>query len=335
MRTRNGVSIISSLVWTAPDTVFSTDACLSGCGGLSQSQYFHVQFPSVVLARFLEIHLLEALAILVALRLWGHLWAGCRIQVSCDNAAVVPALTSGSVASRSFAASHDFELRAVHLSGEENRAADLLSRWHLDSSFEARFRQLPVFLSTSQGSIMVFDIPPRGTAVKLQETLDSHKVAICELEAQGGRMVSTDEEGNITVWQSGGHFTEIIKIDGKGLPCSSVCFYKDYIIGGFATGHIRVFSISTGALCIEACAHARWISGLDICVEAGLLVSASEDSFVRVWKISADDSPTMEMVFQQAITDAQLCGARFVDLSGNSFGVTGYDLGEIIMFSKQ
>lgn len=41
------------------------------------------------------------------------------------------------------------------------------------------------------------------------------------------------------------------------------------------------------------------------------------------------------MVFQQAITDAQLCGARFVDLSGNSFGVTGYDLGEIIIFSKK
>lgn len=43
----------------------------------------------------------------------------------------------------------------------------------------------------------------------------------------------------------------------------------------------------------------------------------------------------MEMVFQQAIIDAQLCGARFVDLSGNSFGVTGYDMGEIIIFSKQ
>ena len=37
------------------------------------------------LARFSEIHLLEVLAILVALRLWGHLWAGCRIQVFCDN----------------------------------------------------------------------------------------------------------------------------------------------------------------------------------------------------------------------------------------------------------
>lgn len=54
-------------------------------------------------------------------------------------------------------------------------------------------------------------------------------------------------------------------------PCSSLCFYKDFIIGGFATGHIRVFSASSGAMCIEACAHARWISAIDICLEAELV----------------------------------------------------------------
>ena len=155
MRTYNGVSIISSLVWTAPDAVFSTETCLSGCGGLTQYQYFHVQFPADVLARFSEIHLLEALAILEALRLWVHLWAGCRIQVFCDKAALGSALTSGRVKDQSLAAisreiwylavSHDFELRAVHLPGEENRAADLLSRWHIDGSFEVRFKLLPVF----------------------------------------------------------------------------------------------------------------------------------------------------------------------------------------------
>ena len=159
MRRHNGVSVISSLVWTAPDAVFSTDACLSGCGGLSQSQYFHVQFPPEVLVHFSDIHLLEALAILVALHLWGHLWAGLRIQVFCDNASVVAALTSGKVKDLSLAAilrdiwyvaaSSEFELRAVHLLGEENRAADLLSRWHLDRVFEEHFRQLPVYSSLS------------------------------------------------------------------------------------------------------------------------------------------------------------------------------------------
>lgn len=72
------------------------------------------------------------------------------------------------------------------------------------------------FTGTSEGKIMVFDIPSRGTAVKLQETLSSHKGAICELESQDQRMVSADEEGNIILWQSGGHFTEVMKINGKG-----------------------------------------------------------------------------------------------------------------------
>ena len=155
MRSYNGVSLISSLTWMAPDTVFSTDACLSGCGGLSQSQYFHVVFPPAVIAKLSEIHLLEALAILVALRLWGHLWTGLRIQVFCDNAAVVSALVSGKVKDQLLAsilreiwfvaASLGFELRAVHLPGEENRAADLLSRWHLGSTFKERFRGRTLF----------------------------------------------------------------------------------------------------------------------------------------------------------------------------------------------
>ena len=73
----------------------------------------------------------------------------------CDNAAVVSVLSSGKVKDRLLAgilrdiwlvaASFDFELRAIHLSGEENRAADLLSRWHLDSVYEERFRRLPSF----------------------------------------------------------------------------------------------------------------------------------------------------------------------------------------------
>ena len=68
---------------------------------------------------------------------------------------MVFALTSGRVKDQSLtatsreiwylAASHDFELRAVHLPGEENCTADLLSRWHIDSSFEKRFKLLPVF----------------------------------------------------------------------------------------------------------------------------------------------------------------------------------------------
>jgi len=73
-------------------------------------------------------------------------------------------------------------------------------------------------------------------------------------------------------------FSHVIVLS-TSFPCSSLCFYKDLIIGGFATGHIRVFSASSGAMCIEACAHARWISAMDICLEAGLVRQIPDDIF--------------------------------------------------------
>ena len=47
--------------------------------------------------KFPSIHHREVLAILVAARLWGHLWQNLRILVHCDNAAVVSSLNSGRV----------------------------------------------------------------------------------------------------------------------------------------------------------------------------------------------------------------------------------------------
>ena len=37
------------------------------------------------------------------------------------------------------AAIHQFEVRAVHLAGSENRITDFLSRWHLANEFKDKF----------------------------------------------------------------------------------------------------------------------------------------------------------------------------------------------------
>jgi len=89
------VSIISDVPWSAPDCVFATDACLTGCGGICGNMVFHAQFPDWVLQQFPAIHQLEFLALLTAVRLWGLRWAGLRVQVYCDNTAVVNVINSG------------------------------------------------------------------------------------------------------------------------------------------------------------------------------------------------------------------------------------------------
>ena len=113
-----------------PDCVFATDACLTGCGGICGSSVFHAPFPEWVLQNFSAIHQLEFLALLVAIRLWGARWAGLRVQVYCDNAAVVTVINSGKTSDLLMGtilrntwlhvSSQEFEIRAVHLSGVTN-----------------------------------------------------------------------------------------------------------------------------------------------------------------------------------------------------------------------
>ncbi|XP_031568831.1 WD repeat-containing protein 54-like [Actinia tenebrosa] len=192
-----------------------------------------------------------------------------------------------------------------------------------------------VCVGCSDGGIMVFDVPSHGTGVKLQETLGSHVVSVCDLVAKDTKMVSADETGHMIVWQAGGHFTQLSKIDGFGFPCSSLAIYKEYIIGGYGTGHLRIFNLASGKIIVEICAHAQWINAIDVAEESGLVLSVSEDTFVRVWQFTGGDSPKVEIKFQQSIPDTQLSGGKFLDPEGQSFGLTAYDLTEVYVFSKK
>ena len=48
MHVYNGVSMIKTCDWSKVDQIFTTDACLTGCGGMFGNQFFHRQFPEFV-----------------------------------------------------------------------------------------------------------------------------------------------------------------------------------------------------------------------------------------------------------------------------------------------
>ena len=130
--------MITTSQWSSPGEVFSTDECLTGCGGLCGDQYFYAVFPSLVVQQTLDINCLELLTITVALKLWGSRWYSLRLLVRCDDAVAVTVLNTGRCGNsflNSFlrelcylAAIHEFEVRAVHVPGVSNCYADLLSR---------------------------------------------------------------------------------------------------------------------------------------------------------------------------------------------------------------
>ncbi|XP_038070732.1 WD repeat-containing protein 54-like [Patiria miniata] len=193
-----------------------------------------------------------------------------------------------------------------------------------------------IAIGTSTAQVLIFNVPARGTNVTLSESLTGHSYPISALAGDGAIMASADDSGCIMVWQARQNFTRVCRINGGGVTCSSVCFFDGLVIGGFGSGHIRVFDAMRGTLVSEICAHAKWIHAIDIAPTAGLLLSTSEDTFVRVWSVSKDGDVTqIQLMFSESVSDTQLSGAQFTNKSGRSFALSGYDLNEVVCYNQK
>ena len=95
---------------------------------------------------------LEILNVVVALKIWGHVWANKSIQIMCDNMAVVEVLTCGSTkdfimatCARNvwlLAAMFNVNIIVSHIRGLDNPIVDLLSRWHLTDNNSKKLHAL-------------------------------------------------------------------------------------------------------------------------------------------------------------------------------------------------
>ena len=145
MEQYNGVSVLGDLHFSNPGQIFQTDSCLTQCGGVCNQECFSWHFPGFILEQNLDINCLELLTIVVACKLWGRGWTGQRIIVQCDNEVSANVINYGRSRSQFLnkcarellyiAAQCEFDIRASHISGATNRAADNLSRGRLAEFF--------------------------------------------------------------------------------------------------------------------------------------------------------------------------------------------------------
>ena len=113
------------------------DACLEGLGGAFDNYVYAL--PIAKGFRGYNIAHLEILNLVVALKIWGQVWANKSIEIHCDNLAVVEILSLGkardsimATCARNIwllAAIYNINLIVTHIRGTENCVADLLSRW--------------------------------------------------------------------------------------------------------------------------------------------------------------------------------------------------------------
>lgn len=133
----NGVSIIPPLAKNLPTHHVFTDAAGKfGCGAVWDRLWLHHGWQSNLQLR--AIATLELLPIILAAMVWGRRWSGSLVVVHCDNQAVVTIVNSGYSKDKDimhmirclfFIRAHwDFQLLAEHIPGENNKAADAISR---------------------------------------------------------------------------------------------------------------------------------------------------------------------------------------------------------------
>ncbi|NWQ84202.1 WDR54 protein, partial [Columbina picui] len=201
-----------------------------------------------------------------------------------------------------------------------------------------------ICVGTSSGLVLVFDIPPKGTNITVSQVLEQHRDPITDIAAElgqaldgAGDLVTADDAGTLCVWSTGEEFTLRSKIPAFGCTCSSVTLWNGVVAAGYGNGQIRLYEAATGVLRAEVNAHARWIYALDLAPQTGKLLSGAEDSFVHVWQLSRNaltEDIEIQHCHAECVTDTQVCGARFCDPQGDSFAVTGYDLSEILRYSR-
>ncbi|GCC19664.1 hypothetical protein chiPu_0021115, partial [Chiloscyllium punctatum] len=149
-----------------------------------------------------------------------------------------------------------------------------------------------ICVGTSTGSVLVFNIPPKGTNITVSEVLEQHRDPITDIACDCSEnkeyvadLVTADDSGVLCIWKSGEDFKLMHKLAAYGGTCSSVKMWSGIIAAGYGSGQILVYDAATGTVHVEVNAHARWICALDLASESGKLLSGAEDSFLRIWRI--------------------------------------------------
>ena len=136
----NGISAMP--ISEAASHSFCSDASGTwGCGAAWCKQWLQLQWPQSW--RNINIAVKELVPVVLAVATWGSAWSREKVEVRCDNEAVVHAINAGRARDPTLmrllrclflvTARHDVFLVASHIAGRDNTLADAISRNQLHS----------------------------------------------------------------------------------------------------------------------------------------------------------------------------------------------------------
>ncbi|KAK0396654.1 hypothetical protein QR680_001798 [Steinernema hermaphroditum] len=194
------------------------------------------------------------------------------------------------------------------------------------------FVESTVFAGTSSGEILVFNCSGEAI-VQHKTTLTTHSAPITDIATCifDSLTCSSDATGLVVVWSKNQKVSKQISTN-QSISCLNVL--RKHAICGTHFGQVLFYSTQTGELMAEVSAHARPVYSISVAPESAYVLTASEDTFVRVWKLHTrkPEPFQVEWRFSISVADFPIVGAQFTNGRGSQFAISAYDFNKINVF---
>ncbi|VVC32188.1 WD40/YVTN repeat-like-containing domain,WD40-repeat-containing domain,WD40 repeat [Cinara cedri] len=206
----------------------------------------------------------------------------------------------------------------------------------------ATFECTYLCVGNSNGTIRTFGPDEDGQVVFLDRKL-IHGAPITDMSAYKQNLVSCDESGCTVLSKLDSGELMIIARSKifEGQPCTTTEITRTGLITvGYGCGRIRIFDQTIRVanndaedhfpMIIQVSAHARSITSMSAAKDTDLLLTVSEDSWIRVWKLN---STTITLAYCYTKEDTLFMGCQFITRNGSKFCTTAYDSSYITCYA--
>ncbi|UXI20106.1 Tetraspanin-7 [Sarcoptes scabiei] len=189
----------------------------------------------------------------------------------------------------------DFNFNALH---KTSILANSIEKVCDDLFCLATEHKLLMFSVTTQND----SIQPKDFHQDLKSSSSSLITKFFGCDHQSSSFALIEKQGKVIVWkwnEKGNNFIRSSSFDiHPNTKLSAIQTYKNWMIIGTVSGQIQIINIKTGRLNCEIQAHIKCITTMNVALANGFLISGSEDSFARLFKINSTEENDCQVLFK-------------------------------------
>ena len=141
-----------------------------------------------------------------------------------------------------------------------------------------------VALALGNSKVQIYD----ASSFALRHTLTGHTSAVrgIDLTADGSRLVTSDENGNVIVWDAASGARVNKMKNTRTAPVTKVRFLDGgrRVVCASESGDLRIFTVSTGRLYSLMGGYGSLVRDVDVSKDGSMIAACSYDGSVRTYR---------------------------------------------------